>query len=235
MRKKYIQAIVLSILYMSSLCACGNSSTSPASTSSALASSVSSASESFSNEFLKKALGNTISSNNNTEEVSSAREEDDLNSKSNWTLKYYVDEFGDATSQKYINYVDIGTFSNTATTNSTLVYSIMIDNSDFAIKLIEYGRYPVLNSYSRAKEYDIATKLDNGTKRTYSGVMYAESGDRIFFQNSKSALISSKSSLLTDLQSSKSITFLITDKDNPTTTYKFTVDTTGFAQAYEQL
>lgn len=48
-----------------------------------------------------------------------------------WTVKHYVDEFNDPTSQKYITTKSLisGTFSNTATTNSKLTAKILVDSS----------------------------------------------------------------------------------------------------------
>lgn len=144
--------------------------------------------------------------------------------ENSWKLKYYVDEFGDSTYEKYINYVGLGTFSNTATTNSTLLFSILCDYS-LNLKLYEYGSNLVTNSYSHSIEYKILVKDDNGMKSEYEGKMSSESGDRIKIWGSE---------LIEKFKSNKTLKFHIVNNDRPTTTYDFTIDTSGFKEVYEE-
>lgn len=95
-----------------------------------------------------------------------------------WTVRYYVDEFQNPTTEGYIttsNYV-VGTFSNSATTNSDLYVIWLIDSSDVAIKLLEYGRNVVKSSYD-STSYSITMLDPDGNKVSMIGTMY-EGSDR---------------------------------------------------------
>ena len=96
-----------------------------------------------------------------------------------WEIAFYVDEFNNPTNQAYIRTSDIlyGTFSNSATTDSTLYARILIDTEDIAIKLWEYGRNEV-NAYT-STDYKITILDDSGTKHYTTGTMY-KNGDRIY-------------------------------------------------------
>lgn len=73
----------------------------------------------------------------------SIRYEKDKLSKENslgiWAIEYYVDEFGDHTTDGFISTTIDGTFSNSATTNSPLRVKIVIDSSLVLINLYEYA------------------------------------------------------------------------------------------------
>jgi DNA-directed RNA polymerase subunit RPC12/RpoP len=96
-----------------------------------------------------------------------------------WEITFYVDEFNNPTNQAYIRTSDVlyGTFSNSATTDSTLYARILIDTEDIAIKLWEYGRNEV-NAYT-STDYKITILDDSGTKHYTTGTMY-KNGDRIY-------------------------------------------------------
>ena len=96
----------------------------------------------------------------------------------NWTSAFYVDEFQIPTDEAYItnsNYFS-GTFSNSATTNSKLNASIIIDTDGIAIKLWENGNY-LVKAYS-TDNYKITILDDAGNKHNTTGTMYKD-GDRI--------------------------------------------------------
>lgn len=153
--------------------------------------------------------------------------------ESNWKLKHYVDEFGDETSAEYINYVGKGTFSNTATKDSLLVVSILVDtNSGIAIKLYEYGDNVVQNSYSSRRKYKVNVKTPGGGKKSFEGYMKSSSGDRIFMSND-SLLFEFKHVSPTNMKNK--MKFHIVDNDRPTTYYDFEVDVSGFSEAYSNL
>lgn len=158
--------------------------------------------------------------------VSSDLSEDTDTNK--WKVKYYVDSFNDPTDKKYINYVDIGTFSNTATDDSELIYSIMMDVNGTSIKLYEYGSSLVKNSYSDAVKYQISTKSDDGTVNFFYGSMQAKTGDRIVVDDDDN-------SFSLTLWHSNKVKFHIVNLDSPSSYYDFTVDTTGISEAYEQI
>lgn len=151
--------------------------------------------------------------------------------KSNWVIKHYVDEFKDPTSEMYLNYICSGTFSNTATTNSKLTTSIIIDSCGVSIKLYEYGSNVVQNPYSHKVKYDITTKDDFGNKSSLSGSMDSETGDRIFLTSKDGE------NLISRLKTAKSkeIRFHVVNSERPSTYYDFTVNTLGFSEAYDKL
>lgn len=152
------------------------------------------------------------------------------NSEDNWQLKYYVDEFGDNTNEKYACYVEYGTFSNTATNDSNLIVYIMVDSDDVAIQLYEYGSNIVKNSYSHRREYNITTKDESGNKIPFSGFMASGSGDRIYLSDN------GKGHFLNHMKkSTENLRFHIVESDNPTTYYDFTVSPSGFKDVYNKL
>lgn len=60
-----------------------------------------------------------------------------------WRINNYVDEFNETTSVKYVRQSSMGTFSNSATTNSDLIAIILIDKYEIRFQLLEYGSHYV--------------------------------------------------------------------------------------------
>ena len=161
----------------------------------------------------------------------------DLNKSSegsgNWTVKYYVDDFGDPTNEGYIANQDnlVGQFSNSATTNSELKACFIVsDSSSVAIKLFEYGSSTV-KAYS-IDTYTIKVKDSIGNVHSLNGTIY-KGGDRLYIDNSyKKKHVSQMHNLL--LKGGK-LTFLINSTENSLTNYKIPFDATGYKNAYNQL
>jgi len=173
-----------------------------------------------------------LSSNTSTTSILSTTSNIDntSDSESDWILKHYVDEFGDDTNEKYVSYVGLGTFSNTATTDSDLIVYVMVDREDVSIKLLEYGNSLVNNSYSHGIRYDIITKDESGNKFPCSGYMNAENGDRIYLSDN------TKGHFLNHMKtSSEDLRFHIVESDRPSTYYDFTISPSNFKEIYEQL
>ena len=148
-----------------------------------------------------------------------------------WSLDYYVDEFDEPTSDGYVyNYsMFLGTFSNSATTDSILQVMLLADKSDITIFLYEYGRNLVKNSSSRyVEEYDITMKTEDGTKHDLTGTIYC-GGDRLFIDEKY------ESTVLEALKSGGTVSFYIVQSDRTTTTYLFSVSTDNFAEKYAEL
>lgn len=104
-----------------------------------------------------------------------------------WAVREFTDEFGDPTGEKYVvGGPFIGTFSNTATTDSKLeAYVFCYDNSVF-IRLLEYGDYQVNNPFSKTAEYQVMVKatLNNyGTTRFNFKGGIPQSGSDIIVYN----------------------------------------------------
>lgn len=85
-------------------------------------------------------LSSCVSGNQKTdasEEESTAVEEDLYNG---WEVRNYLDEFNEETTEKYVTKIFYGTFSNTATTNSSLSVVVLIDSLKASFKLYEYDQ-----------------------------------------------------------------------------------------------
>jgi hypothetical protein len=87
-----------------------------------------------------------------------------------WSINYYIDEFGEKTKSQYItntNWIR-GSFSNSATTDSKLNVSFIINNSnDISIKLYEYARNHPIKSYSDDDYYQVHAKGKDGNKFSF--------------------------------------------------------------------
>lgn len=63
-----------------------------------------------------------------------------INNLGIWKIRTFVDEFGENTKEKYITTKVGGTFSNSATENSSLIVDFIIENKEnIAIQLYEYS------------------------------------------------------------------------------------------------
>ena len=105
------------------------------------------------------------------------------NSFGEWKINYYVDEFGDPTSNGYISNKSsiFGTFSNSATTNSKLRAYFLISedfddfgnkmNNSVSIKLFEYARKNEVKGSIVSKQYKMLVK-HNGVKVNTKFTLY---------------------------------------------------------------
>ena len=64
-----------------------------------------------------------------------------------WEKRNYVDEFDNPTGEHFISTTVYGKFSNSATTNSSLMAQIQVNSEDISIVLWEYSRNMVKCSY----------------------------------------------------------------------------------------
>lgn len=152
-------------------------------------------------------------------------ENGDVADDKSWVLKYYVDEFDQPTESAYITYSDllVGTFSNSATSDSSLYAKMLIDQS-IAIMLYEYGNSQV-TSYSDT-DYNIIMRDSSGNKTPIAGTMY-ENGDRIFIDSLYQDVV------LDTLSSGDEISFYVEESEHPITNYLFTIpETLGFNELY---
>jgi hypothetical protein len=93
-----------------------------------------------------------------------------------WTLKYYVDDFGDKTDKPYIVFKTQGTFSNSATSSSPLVAKIIVNNDEVGINfyLHEYGeRNPSVGETVGWSRGELTLKLAHSTIETYRLYVYS--------------------------------------------------------------
>ena len=87
---------------------------------------------------------------------------------SHWEIGYYVDDFGDETSDAYVMGKFFGTFSNSATRSSDLTVLIYLNNDSpntTQIRLLEYGYHKA--TFSSLDTIILKTKNSDGHTRTF--------------------------------------------------------------------
>ena len=153
-----------------------------------------------------------------------------------WEKSYYIDEFNLPTDEAFVvntTYL-IGTFSNSATTDSNLFVNILVDKENIGIMLYEYGRNLVKNSSNNYdEEYDIRMKTADGTIIDMKGYIWP-GGDRIIVD------VMYRDDVTTALSAAPVddvafVSFYIVQTDRPTTTYLFLAPMSNFAGAYLSL
>lgn len=150
-----------------------------------------------------------------------------------WGQSYYVDDFNQPTDETFIyNTVSlVGTFSNSATTNSILYADMLVDGENIAIMLYEYGQSLVKNSSAQYDEqYDIQMKTVDGTILDMTGYIWA-GGDRLVIDASnRDAIITALSS--EPVNDIAFVSFYIVQTDFPTTTYLISVPMSNFSDIF---
>jgi len=150
-----------------------------------------------------------------------------VQSLGSWKVKFYVDDFGEPTKQKYLTCrVCFGTFSNSATTDSDLAVQFLIEKNAVNIQLYEYlGTNPVKKGIE--DQYKVRVKsgdeIQDLTARNYS--------DRLSFNE-----INSKK-IIDFFKKGQPLKFaIISNSRYSESSYKFTFeDVSGFANAYAEL
>ena len=147
-----------------------------------------------------------------------------------WTVRAYIDEFNLPTDEYYITNETafIGTFSNSATTNSTLAAYLYCEqyngNDMLRIRLLEYGSSRVNNPYSSTRYYDITVMDADGVRYYTEGSMYSGSYD---------VYVLDEQLVLDALKKGGTVRLAITESDDPLTKYIITIDdASGFSAAY---
>ena len=147
-----------------------------------------------------------------------------------WTVRAYIDEFNLPTDEYYITNETafIGTFSNSATTNSTLAAYLFCEQYDgndmLRIRLLEYGSSRVNNPYSSTRYYDITVMDADGVRYYTEGSMYSGSYD---------VYVLDEQLVLDALKKGGTVRLAITERDDPLTNYIITIDdANGFSAAY---
>ena len=110
-----------------------------------------------------------------------------LNSTGSWRNAFYVDEFGEPTNKPYIRLqANNGTFSNSATQNSPLNATFMIDStSDIALQLFEYGGRNPVKAY-REERYVVLLQDTDGGRHTLEAINWS---DRLTFNAEASKIL----------------------------------------------
>lgn len=104
-----------------------------------------------------------------------------------WTAIPIVDEFGDSVGDTAMAYVTMGTFSNSATSNSELAVRVSRQGGAFFIELFEYGRQPQASLGGLDGAFgDIKVKREDGSVEEFN-VFAAPAGGILIRQGTKLA------------------------------------------------
>ncbi len=76
-----------------------------------------------------------------------------------WSIDYYLDDYGDKTDEAYVIGKFDGTFSNTATTSSSLTVLFFYSPNECSIRLLEYDSVKAI--FPTGKYAYIQFKIDN--------------------------------------------------------------------------
>ena len=151
----------------------------------------------------------------------------------NWSLKYYVDEFGDDTDLKYIIVDTEGLFSNSATTDS-LLYVRMIISADNPnepyFNFFEYGSRPLTSYDSSGDPYRCSMKNSNNEKQK----LYAHLGG-LFTQTTLWIGKDDKKKLNDWISLEEKIKFACYEEDNISSKYIFNLNFEGYSAAMQAL
>ena len=154
---------------------------------------------------------------------------ENLNNTGMWTVRYYVDDFGEETKEGYIcnSSMISGTFSNTATQNSALNIRFLISNAyDISMKLYEYAGNNPVKAYS-SESYRVLIQDKDGNRLKLSATNYS---DRLSFDKASSKKVHNI------LIKGGTIKFKIVEIDTPTTEYEFTIKKADwYENAYRKL
>jgi len=148
-----------------------------------------------------------------------------------WTEEFYVDDFGDPTSESYIRGLFSGRFSNSATSGSQLDVCFFMEKElayasydMFSIRLLEYGNHRADFHGSDADDVSIKVKIDDVVTEDEAdyilendGEIYIKRGNKIF------------KAVIDALNQDKEISFVITIGiyGSLESTYRFDIDANG--------
>jgi len=146
-----------------------------------------------------------------------------------WRIRYYADDFGQSTDQKYITHSERirGRFSNTATADSPLAVIFSVSSRDYInIYLYEYAGDVPVRSIGGGK-YDVLIEDKDGKRLR---LLAHNGGNCIFFDKKEYS-----QSLHDVLLRGGNIKFRI-NEDNYTTKYSFDIgNADGYKNAYRKL
>ena len=146
---------------------------------------------------------------------------------SEWEIGEYTDEFNAPTGNKYVLVEAYGTFSNSATTNSTLLAALQIDKDYVRIMMWEYGRNLLKGTFDY-ENYKITILDENNVKHHFTGTIY-QSGTRIYFADQD------RNSIFDLLRSNETLKFYLESTKYSISKYLFTLNVAGFDAAYNSI
>jgi len=147
-----------------------------------------------------------------------------------WEINYYTDDFGENTSGKYLALKGKGTFSNSATTGSSLTAYLFVTKSEkVTIRLIEYDSRIVKSGDC----YICKFKDSEGEVHEislYNDEEYGELHTFSIYEDENALLLSA-------IKKGGIISFSIKEEYAYSTpdTYIFKMDVSGYEEAYSQL
>lgn len=144
-----------------------------------------------------------------------------------WEIKYYVDEFKQPTSKRYLTTTSplVGTFSDVVTTNSELQVVPLIDDYKIAFALYENGSHRVKNIYTHDLNYVMTIRTSDGKDSKYI-ITLAANADRFSMP-----LYSDAYKQIMELLNGED-DFHILISDERSTSYLFTVTPGNFKDLY---
>ncbi|MEG1014795.1 MAG: hypothetical protein RSI33_11125 [Clostridia bacterium] len=155
-----------------------------------------------------------------------------------WEIRTFVDEFDMPTDVYLICTAAVGSFSNSATTDSDLGVGVFCEElsgkSYISILLLEYGEYRVKNDSSKARYYN-AIVMDCDGNKTYfdsdrgTGPIMPGDDQELYFADDKES-----QQIIDILKKGGTVRFAIIERDDSNTKYLFSFDATGFDVIYEQ-
>ena len=152
-----------------------------------------------------------------------------INNTGMWSVRHYVDEFGEPTKQGYITNTSSikGTFSNTATQNSRLNVDFLISGSyKISIQLYKYAGNNPVKAYS-SKSYRVLIQDKDGNRLKLRATNYS---DRLSFDKTTSRKVHNI------FMKGGTVKFKIVEIDTPTTEYEFTISKADwYKNAYRKL
>lgn len=83
--------------------------------------------------------------------------------KGNWSIRKFIDDYGDYTDIRYLSGEGNGIFSNSATDNSRLTIRLIVEPNFCRFKLYEYDNMLVTPDPFGKDLYDVKISLENNT------------------------------------------------------------------------
>lgn len=155
--------------------------------------------------------------------------------KSNWIVESYNDQFGNKTGEKVLQYLLYdGRFSNSATTNSRLAVSVLVDKEHVQIRLAEYGSQIVKNAGSKAINYTIEVQCDNGQVVKLKGFI-GSGKDSVYLWPDDLDGTDYGLKFINLLKSNDNLSIYMYPSDRKIQNYNFKIETYGFKDAYNKL
>lgn len=190
----------------------------------------------------KEEMDSLLSANESTcaEERAEALRMAELNKMGLWSLGNYVDEFGDRTGDRFLSLSSVGTFSNTATTDSLLTVEMLYDlRKEPKIVLYEYGSEPpVIGVHSNTYYNNLRCKGKIEEQTFNFNLKQAHGADRFTFPDGWGASKSEKKALSIFRETIEAEGFaqvICEPWERPTTQYKFSMSFAFYQNALRKL